>query len=182
MALSRPPQLGSRAARVELVLAAFAPAFVLMTFRARDHWIWVGFAGVALLGLVCAAAVVIVSRRSHADVYSFKVIQDAGGDLVGHVGSYLLAVVVDVSGPISEIVIAGAALALIVQIHVAMGRVAVNPLLSLFGFRVYASTSSTDRSYWLIARSDVALWGTENHELGSIGSSILIEKRRRNRP
>jgi len=59
------------------------------------------------------------------------------------VGSYLLTVIVNVSGSFEELVIAGIALALIVQIHVATGRVHVNPLLYLFGYRTYRASPRT---------------------------------------
>ena len=50
----------------------------------------------------------------------------------------------------------------------------VNPLLYLFGYRIY-SAESDGRSFYLVARSDVSEW-SEHQRCVRIGSSVLIEK------
>ncbi len=182
MAVSRPPRLGPRGVRVELGLVAFAPAMALLAYRSRHESLWwLCFAVPAALGCVFAIGAVAVVRRTSSEPFTFTEIGDAGDEVLGHVGSYLLPVVVDVSRSFEEIVVAGIALALIVQIHVATGRVHVNPLLYLFGYRAYRATTDTGVTYYLIAHSDPAEW-SPIHQCAPLGSSVLVERRREARP
>ena len=175
--VTRPPRLGPRMVRVELGLSAFTPVMVLLAIRTRDEWLWVCFALPAAVGLVVAIGAAVVVRRASPEPYTFDSIEDAGGDVLGHIGSYLLPVVVDVSGSAEDVVIAGLALALIIQIHIVTGRVHVNPLLYLLGYRIYEATTNSGIAYYLFARSDVSSW-TEAQRCVQLGSSILVERQR----
>jgi hypothetical protein len=148
---------------------------VLLAVRSRHEWLWVCFALPATVGLVVAIAAAVVVRRSSPEPYTFDSIEDAGEDVLGHIGSYLLPVVVDVSESAEEVVMAGLALALIVQIHIVTGRVHVNPLLYLFGYRIYRATTDSGVAYYLFAKSDVSTW-TEARRCSQVGSAILVER------
>jgi hypothetical protein len=166
------------AVRVELGLFAFSPAMGLLAYRTRDEsWWWVLFAFPAAIGCVVAVGAWVVVQRAEAEPVEFADVDDAGGDILGHIGSYLLPVVVDVSKATEEIVIAALALGFIVQIHIATGRVHVNPLLYLLGYRTYRATTATGVTYYLIACSDPATW-SGSRLCAPLGSSILIERRR----
>ena len=175
--VTRPPRLGSRSVRVELGLSAFAPALVLLAIRSRQEWLWLCFALPAGLGVLVAIGAALVVRNTASEPYIFDTIEDAGADVLGHIGSYLLPVVVDVRRSAEEVVIAGLALALIIQIHIVTGRVHVNPLLYLVGYRIYRATTDRGITYYLIAHSDVSEW-REAHRCAPLGSSVLIERRR----
>lgn len=179
--MSRPPRLGPRSVRAELGLFAFAPAMAMLAFRSRNlSWWWLSFAVPAVVGCVVAIAAVVVVQRTNTEPFRFNKIDDAGDDVLGHVGGYLLPVVADVSESVEQVVIAGVALVVIVQIHVATGRVHVNPLLYLFGFRTYRATTDTGISYYLITHNDPADWSGARACV-PLGSSILIERRRSTR-
>lgn len=175
--MSRPPRLGSRSVRLELGLMAFSPAMVLLAIRARSDVVWVVIFGApALLGVLVAVVAARLVRRGNAEPYSFETIEDASDEVIGHVGSYLLPAVVDVSQSTEQAVIAALVLALILQIHIATGRVHVNPLLYVIGCRTYRATSSTGVAYYLIARTDVSGWdGTRR--LVPLGASLVVERR-----
>ena len=64
-------------------------------------------------------------------------------------------------------------MALIIHIHVATGRIFVNPLLYLFGYRIYSAITG-GANYYLIAKSDVSIW-TGSRRCIRVGSSILVE-------
>lgn len=173
--MGRPPRLGSRAARVELGLFAFAPALGLLAFRARhESWWWLSFAAPALLGWVVAIGAALIVRRANPEPVAFADITDVSDEVLGHIGTYLLAVVVDSSKGTEEVVIAGVIMGLTVLIHVATGRVHVNPLLYLLGYRTYRAASSTGATYYLVARSDPADWA-ETRLCAPVGSSVLVE-------
>ena len=176
--MRRPPRLGSRSARVELGLIAFAPAMALLAFRARDDTIWLlVFAVPALVGCVVGVIAAILVSRGNPEPYSLETIDDAGEEVIGHIGSYLLPAVVDVGQSSEEALIAAVALALIVHIHIATGRVHVNPLLYVFAYRVYRATSSTGVAYYLVARTDASSW-VGSRRLVPLGASLLIERSR----
>ncbi|MGH9119062.1 MAG: hypothetical protein ACRD0A_14625 [Acidimicrobiales bacterium] len=150
----------------------------LLAYRARGDVLWVLIFGVpALLGVLLAVVGMRVVRRGNPELFDLKSIEDASDEVIGHVGSYLLPAVIDVSQSTEQAVIAAIALALIIQIHIATGRVHVNPLLYLFGYRTYRATSSNDVAYYLIARTDVSSWDRP-HRLVPLGASLLVERGR----
>ncbi len=170
----RPPRRGSLRIRLELGLAAFAPAFGLLSFRSREsRWAWV-FVAVAGAGVVIIAAGALIVRRGNAESFEFGDVEDLGEEILGHIGAYLVPAFVATSGSTEEIVTAAVILALIVQIHVATGRVFVNPLLYLVGYHVYAAQVD-GVSYYLVARTDVAGWASPRRCV-QLGSSVLVER------
>lgn len=157
---------------------AFSPALALLAFRARGDVLWVLFFGIpALLGVLVAAVGARAVRRGNPELFDLESIEDASDEVIGHVGSYLLPAVVDVSRSTEQAVIAAVALGLIIQICIATGRVHVNPLLYLFGYRTYRATTVNGVSYYLIAHTDVSGWDRP-HRLVPLGDSLLVERRR----
>lgn len=160
---------------------AFSPAMALLAYRARGDLLWVIiFVVPALFGVLIAVVAAQVVRRGNPEPFVLASIEDASDEVIGHVGSYLLPAVVDVGQSTEQAVIAAIALALIIQIHIATGRVHVNPLLYLFGYRTYRATSSTGVAYYLIARTDVSGWDGAQR-LVPLGASLLVERPRDNR-
>ena len=97
-----------------------------------------------------------------------------GGECLGHIGAYLLPAFIDTSKSTEEIVVCAIVVALIIHIHVSTGRVFVNPLLYLVGYRTYSATAGS-ASFYLVARSDVSNW-TAPRRCVRIGSSVLVER------
>lgn len=174
----RPPRRGGGSARLELGLAAFAPAFALMALRlAWDApWLALAWASAAVLGAAATIPIVFIVRRGNAEAFAFDDIEDAGPEVVGHVTTYIIPLVIDPTQSGAQVVVATLALMLIVWIHVATGRVLVSPLLYVFGRRAYAATTRSGPSYFLVAKSDPALW-VGSTRCRAVGSAILVEAR-----
>ncbi|MXZ29704.1 MAG: hypothetical protein F4Z22_02430 [Acidimicrobiia bacterium] len=173
---SRPPRRGSLRVRLELGLAAFAPALGLLAFRSRgSDWVWL-FLIPAAIGVVVLLWGVVIVRRGNAEPLPFDDIKDLGGEILGHIGAYLLPVLIDTSQSTEEIVISAVVVALIIHIHVATGRVLVNPLLYLLGYRIY-NAKTGDAPVYLVAKSDVSAWSGSRRCI-RIGSSVLVERDR----
>src|SRR5690348_3972132 len=86
--MTRPPRLGSHAARIELGLMAFSPAMALLAFRARENAVWrVVFGLPAVAGLSIAVVVGVVVRRGNPEPFAFSSIEDASDEALGHVSS-----------------------------------------------------------------------------------------------
>ena len=170
---SRPPRRSSLRVRLELGLAAFAPALILLAVRSRDSgWAWL-FIVPAAVGILVLVAGIIMVRRGSPDPFGFGDIADLSGEVLGHIGAYLLPVLIVTSRSTEEIVISAIVVALIIHIHVATGRVFVNPLLYMLGYRIY-SAESGGTTFYLIAKSDVSAW-TSPRRCVRIGSSVLVE-------
>lgn len=171
---TRPPRRSSFRVRLELGLAAFAPVLLLLALRSRGTcWIWL-FLIPAAFGILVLVAGVLIVRRGSPDPFGFGDIEDLSGEVLGHIGAYLLPVLIDTSNSAEEIVISAIVVTLIIHIHVASGRVFVNPLLYLFGRRIY-SAESGGTHFYLIARTDVSAW-TSPRRCVRIGSSVLVER------
>ena len=113
-------------------------------------------------------------RRGNSEPLAFDDIEDLSGEVLGHIGAYLLPVFIDTSQSTEGIVIGAIVVALIIHIHVATGRIFVNPLLYLFGYRIYsAETGGT--TFYLVAQSDVSGW-KDPRRCVRIGSSVLVER------
>ena len=171
---SRPPRRSSLRVRLELGLAAFAPALILLAVGSRDSgWAWL-FIVPAAVGILVLVAGMLIVRRGSPDPFDFGGIADLSGEVLGHIGAYLLPVLIDTSQSTEQIVISAIVVALIIHIHVSTGRVFVNPLLYLLGYRIY-SAESGGTTFYLIARSDVSAWTSERRCV-RIGSSVLVER------
>ena len=174
---ARPPRRSSFGVRLELGLAAFAPALLLLAFRSREtDWVWL-FVIPAALGILVLAVALLIVRRGNPDPFDFGDIEDLGGEVLGHIGAYLLPALINTSKSTEEIVISAIVITLIVHIHVATGRVSVNPLLYLLGWRIYSAESGGVFCY-LIARSDVSTWASPRRCV-RIGSSVLVERHKK---
>lgn len=151
-----------------------SPAFALLAVRGIEaSWWWLGFAALAGIGLLAGAAFVVGTHSANPEPFEFGDIEDAGPEVVGHIGSYLIPALVDVSASTTQAVVAAVGMLLIFQIHVTTGRVLVNPVMYLFGFRTYTA-SVNGNSYYLLATTDPATW-VGVRSCRSIGNSILVE-------
>jgi hypothetical protein len=170
----RPPRRGAFLIRLELGLAAFAPALALLAVRARSSelvWLFVIPAVAGLIVFVYGAAAV---ARGNPEPFAFDVIEDRSTEVIGHVTAYVLPLLVPPSASTEQIVITAVVLAFIIHIHVATGRVHVNPLLYLLGYRVY-SASTRGPWYYLVARSDVSEWARAQPCI-QVGAGLLVER------
>lgn len=172
--MTRPPRRGPLQVRLELALAAFAPAFLLVALRSGTQWwSWVFFALAAAGVLVLVVGGVLVAT-GNPEQFELIEIVDASEEVIGYVAAYIVPVLIDPSASQLNAIIAAGALFLVFLIHVSTGRVHVNPLLYLIGYRVYQAKTAT-ASYALIARSEVADWVGER-PLVDVSASILVEK------
>ena len=132
--MNRPPRRGSLPVRLELGLLSFFPALALLAYKARDDTAWfVVFAVPALTGFLVGSLLVALIAESAPAVHAGRTFWIWGSDVVGYVCSYLLAAVVDVGESFEQNLVVAISLALIIQIHIATGKVFVNPLLYLVG-------------------------------------------------
>ena len=144
---SRPPRRSGFGVRLELGRAAFEPALGLLAFRSSDSgWARMFLVPAAVRVIVLVAGVIIV-QRGNPEPLVFEDIEDLSGGVLGHIGAYLLPVFIDASSSTERVLISAIVVALIIHIHVATGRVFVNPLLYLLGYRTYSAKSAPTRPH-----------------------------------
>ncbi len=156
--------------------AAFAPALGLMAYRVRGTgWMWAfGLAGAfGILVLVGAAFIV---RSANTEPYEFGDIEDVADEVLGYISAYLLPAFVDDPRSTEQMVLSTLIIALILHIHIATGRVYINPILYLFGYRIYRAECG-DTSFYLVARTDTSTW-RDRRNCVRIASSVLVERDR----
>lgn len=175
--LQRPPRRGPLPVRAELGLAAFAPALALVGVRSWGQWWAWAFLGAATLGLVVLVVGATLVATGEEEDFELIEIRDVTDQVLGHVGSYLVPVLIDTSASGTNAVLGAVTLALVIHLHVATGRVHLNPLLYLLGYRVYDARTGT-HAYYLLARSEVAGWD-RTHACVDLASSVLVERNRR---
>ena len=156
----RPPPRPPLLVRFELGLAAFAPAIALLAIRTRSAvWLAIALSAIAVVSLLLLAMVILIVSKGNREPFDFTRIEDLGREVMGHVGAYLVPLLVGPTDSIGEMAMGVITLGIIVHIHIATGRVLVNPVLYLLGLHLYRAWSG-DRVYYLLARSDVSSWHT----------------------
>ncbi|PYF98332.1 hypothetical protein SAMN05216184_11276 [Georgenia satyanarayanai] len=174
--MATPPRLGPLRLRAELTFAAFTPAFALLAVRTYGTWWLWPFVVLAAVGVVLLAVLTLHVRSGNAEPFHFDDVEDRGEDVLGHIGAYLLPVVLDPSAGSREVVITVSALGLIVLIHIATGRVHVNPLVYLAGRRIHTGLRNGS-AYYVISRTDPATWAQTRPRFVSVAPSLLVEKK-----
>ena len=173
----RPPPRPPLLVRLELGLAAFAPAIVLLSIRTRSVvWLAVALGAIAIVSLLLLAMIILIVSKGNREPFEFTRIEDLGREVMGHVGAYLVPLLVGPTDSIGEMAIGTITLGLIVHLHIATGRVLVNPLLYLLGFHLYRAWSG-HRVYYLLARSDVSEWNTSKSCV-QVTDGIVVESAR----
>ena len=174
----RPPRRGRLASRVELHLAASAPLFAMLAWRLHGRFWWF----LAFLVLTAAGAGVVVlvlgvaRVRRQGDPFRFAQVIDLGDQVAGYVVSYLVPFLLPADAPTGEVWLTVCVLVVIGVILVQSNQVHLNPLLYLFGYRVYGATAEDGQAYYLIARSDLS---RQDGPLVcvEVASSLLVEQR-----
>lgn len=174
----RPPRRGRLASRVELHLAASAPLFAMLAWRLHDRFWWfLAFLVLAGAGAGVVVLVLGVARvRRQGDPFRFAEVVDLGDQVAGYVVSYLLPFLLPADASTGEVWLTVGVLAVIGVVLVQSNQVHLNPLLYLFGYRVYGATAEDGQGYYLIARSDLS---RQEGPLVcvEITSSLLVEQR-----
>jgi hypothetical protein len=171
----RPPRRGSLAVRLELGLAAFAPALGLVAFRTWGSGLAWLFAVPSAAGVAVLVWGAVLVANGNPEPFVFGTIEDQSGEILGHIAAYLLPVLVNTTSSTEDVAIVAVTMGLILLIHVATGRVHVNPLLYLLGRRVYEATAD-GIGFFLVARSDVSGWTTAQPCV-QVGANLLVESR-----
>lgn len=150
-----------------------------MVWRAwGDAWLVAAFGGPCILGLVVFGFFLKASQTGNAEPFSLGDISDSSSDVLGHIGAYLAAAIIDPAASPDQAILSLVVFGLIFLIHVSVGLVHVNPLFYVVGYRVYNAISELGGAYYLIARTEVADW-KDPQRLVRMGESILIEQRNR---
>lgn len=172
----RPPPLPPLLVRLELGLAAFAPAIALLAIQSSSvFWFAVLLGVIAVLSFLLLAMIILIVSKRNPETFEFTKIEDLGREVMGHVSAYLVPLLVGSTGSVGEIAIGALTLSIIVHLHIVTGRVLVNPLLYLLGYRLYRAWSG-GQVYYLIARSDVSRWDTSKSCI-QVTDGIAIESK-----
>lgn len=171
----RPPGRGSLGARVELLISSFAPLFAILGVRLWDRRLWgAAFLILAVWGLGVLARLLWLRRTRAPDLVVLDRVEDLGDQVAGHVTGYLLPLLVPVGASIGDLLLTTVTLLLIATILVQSNRVHLNPLLYLFGFRIYSATAGT-KTYYLIAKSEMSSQSGD-FAMVEVDRSIALEK------
>ena len=158
--------------RLFLLLSAFAPLFFIWSIKAWPHRIaWVFLAAVAI-GIVGTGLVVTVAQRDEGEPVRLSAVEDRQSDLAAYLVTYLIPFVTAPLGTVQDAIATGVFLLLLLVLYFTSDLIAVNPLLSLFGLRLYRATFNRG-SVWLLGKHPSA--GIDIDVAKFIGSSIYVE-------
>jgi hypothetical protein len=142
-----------------LFVSSYSPLFALTAIRLdpgalRTILCWIAAGGAAGLSAVFAAAWRIEARRR-----DFVAVEDRGVDVAGYLATYLVPFLT-VSKPTAHDVVAYTVfLGLVGVVYVRSTLISVNPLIYLFGFRLFAVRDAHGQPQLLISRKAPARSG-----------------------
>jgi len=147
-----PIAMAQLAVDIQLFISSYALLFVLLGLRFHGLPLRLGCFAIGVVGIV--ALILIVRGIGHDEPEARRIerVDDRGADVAGYLVTYLLPFlavaepsVEDLSAYVLFIVIVGV-------IYVRSGMIYVNPLLYLFGYRLFSVTTSPDLDAMLIAK------------------------------
>jgi hypothetical protein len=140
------------AARMQLLLSAYAPLFAILAVRfqgATLKWICGVLAGVGVAHLIVVLAV--APRLSAARPYPVDAVEDASGEVAGFLATYLLPFVTVPSPSVDDVIGYLIFAAVVIAIFLRSNLAQVNPTLYVIGWRV-VSIEVNGRSRYLVCR------------------------------
>lgn len=144
---------------------------------AGRFWWFLLFLSLAGAGLLVVGLVLVAKVRRQGDPFPFVEIVDLGDQVAGYVVSYLLPFLLPSDADTGEVWLTVGVLLVIGLVLVQSNQVHLNPVLYLFGYRVYSATTDDGQRYYLVAHSDLS--GLDRPLVcAEVTASLLVEKRR----
>jgi hypothetical protein len=139
--------------KVRLFLSSFAPLFALLALRFKPAHLWLPLALLAILGAALLAGLMRARHAVVANPRSFVGVRDEGAQIAGYLASYILPLLV-ISEPAARDLLAYLGfLAVFGVVFVRSDLVQVNPLLYLYGYRLFAAEdANTGTTVYLLVQ------------------------------
>ncbi len=142
--------------RLRLFLSSFAPLFALLALRFKDPHLWLPLAGLAVLGAVLLAGLMRGRQDVRPNPRRFHNVRDEGQQVAGYLASYILPLLA-ISQPSWRDLLAYAGFLLVFGVvFVRSQLLQVNPLLYLYGYRLFAADdATTGETHFVLVRQRV---------------------------
>lgn len=125
-------------ARIRLLLSSYVPLFFVGAVRFDDSWLRVALGILVVAGIWSLISLIRVStRRVHPREATATRVRDLGSEVAAYVATYLLPLMTVAKPGLRDLVAYALVLAVIGVVFVNSDLVGINPLLSLFGYRVF---------------------------------------------
>lgn len=136
-----------------LFLSSYAILFALLALVLWPSGFAFACAALAVFGVLVLVVLLRMARRGSPDPYEVANLRDAGSDVAGYLVGYLLPVLASPIPGIRDLVAYAAFLIVVGIVYVRSDLVHINPLLYVFGYRVFSIEISGGRDRFLIARN-----------------------------
>jgi hypothetical protein len=140
-------------ARWFLFASSYSPLVALASLRFKPGpirsgaWILAGISAGSLVLLLLAA------RRVEPRERVFVAVQDRGGDVAGYLATYLLPFLVVPQPTTSDLAAYGGYMILAGLVYTRSSLVAVNPLLYVFGYRLFSTETTAGDAVMLVGKA-----------------------------
>jgi hypothetical protein len=138
--------------RVRLFISSYAPLFAIFALRFQSWQASAVCSVVAALGVLTLLALLHRAKRIQPDPHRLASVSDRGPEVAGYLATYLLPFVTAPVPPFRELVAYLMLIVVVGVIYVRSDMIQINPLLYLFGYRVWAVTTGDGWSGYLVAR------------------------------
>jgi hypothetical protein len=141
--------------KVLLFVSSYSPLFALFAIRFDQTPLVLSCCGLAALGPAALYSIMKLDARKPREPHLIRKVTDAGSQAAGYVASYLLPFLT-VSKPSGRDLIAYALfLVVVAAVFVRTSLIQINPLLYIFGWRVFEVEDSHNFRGFLVARDRV---------------------------
>jgi hypothetical protein len=141
--------------KIALFVSSYSPLFAMLAIRFEQSQVALTCAALAVLGVAALYVVLHEDNRKARSPHKIQKVTDAGAQATGYLAGYLLPFLT-VSMPSTRDLIAYILFLLVVAtVYMRTSMIQINPLLLLFGWRVYEIEDNLGFCGYLIARRRV---------------------------
>jgi hypothetical protein len=168
--------MSSRAyTNIRLFLSSYAPLFVLFGIRLSDTTLMLELIA---FGIVSASWVPVAFREARriqprAQAAAIMSVSNRGGEVAGYLVTYLLPLLTVTTPTSSDWLAYTLFVALVGVIYVRTDMIHINPLLYLFGFRVFDVVLEGGQQYLVITRRNLV--SGDSIQAAPLRSNLIIE-------
>jgi hypothetical protein len=151
----------------QLFFASYALLFALLAIKFEDEHLEILCGSMALFGLMCSARILGVLVDRATNEISISKIDDQGGEVGAYILTYMLPFLTIASPTWRETLTYALFIVVVAIIYIRSNLIFINPVLYIFGYRIFGITTADDQSGFLVAK--------RMPPLGDIDVVILME-------
>lgn len=141
--------------KIMLFISSYSPLFALFAVRFKQLPLVIGCGVLAAVGIAALFMILKMDRQKSREPHLISKVSDAGSQAAGYVASYLLPFLTVSTPTLRDLIAYTVFLVVVATVFARTSLIQINPLLYIFGWRVYEVEDSHGFRGFLISRGRV---------------------------